>query len=578
MTRANAPYLSRTIINSMKKHTPYSDYTQQVPQLGNEFEDDTFLQDYLAAYFPKDKLAEITPDLQQFGARSGNEFLVWARDAELNEPTLTQFDAWGKRVDHIQVSDGWLQLERVAAQDGLVAIGYERKQAEHSRLYQFVKLYLYTASSAIYTCPLAMTDGAARLIETFGDDFLKGEPFAGLTSRDPEKFKTSGQWMTERTGGSDVSRSMTFAYPDGEHYELKGHKWFTSAITADMAFTLASTEQPKDGKRAPLSVFFLSIRDENGNLNGIEVEALKDKLGTRALPTAQLELTGAKARLVGEKGKGVKTISTLFNITRIYNTISAVSYMRRAYALPKAYGEQRHAFGKKLNEHALYKKSLRKLEITYQANAVLAFLLARLLGKEECGLASETEQSVLRFLTPVAKLYTAKQAIKSASEYIEMFGGLGYLEDTGIPVMLRDVQTLSIWEGTTNVLSLDMLRAAEKEDGLNAFALYAKQLLAQTYPSALNEYHTAISTKLHVFLDFVSTISSAEEMIASSRDVAFYLAELSIAMLWLDFLRLHPEKEEYHQSLNYWISYKMSDASLNEAEVLGLLSKQQVKR
>lgn len=560
----------------MKKHTPYSDYTQQVPRLGNEFEDDTFLQDYLQTFFPKEKLAEIKPDLQQFGGRV-NEFLVWARDAEVNEPTLTQFDAWGNRVDHIQVSDGWLQLERVAAEDGLVAIGYERKQGEHSRLYQFAKLYLYTASSAIYTCPLAMTDGAARLIETFGDEFLKGEPFAGLTSRNPEKFKTSGQWMTERTGGSDVSRSMTFAYPDGAHFELKGHKWFTSAITANMAFTLASTEQPKDGKRAPLSVFYLPIRDENEKLNGIEVEALKDKLGTRALPTAQLELTGAKARLVGEKGKGVKTISTLFNITRIYNTVSAVSYMRRAYALPKAYAEQRVAFGKKIGKHALYEKSLRKLEITYQSNAMLAFFLTRLLGKEECGLASETEQSVLRLLTPVAKLYTAKQAIKSASEYIEMFGGLGYLEDTGIPVMLRDVQTLSIWEGTTNVLSLDMLRAAEKENGLNAFAIYAKQLLQQEYPNELKEHHAAISSKLTVFLGFVSSIPSAEDMVASSRDVAFYLAELTIALLWLDFLRLNSEKEEYHQTLNYWITYKMSDASLNEAEVLGLTTKKSVK-
>lgn len=560
----------------MKKHTPYSDYIQQIPKLGNEFEDDTFLQDYLETYFPKEKLAEIKPDLQQFGGRV-NEFLVWARDAEVNEPTLTQFDAWGNRVDHIQVSDGWLQLERVAAEDGLVAIAYERKQGEYSRLYQFVKLYMYTASSAIYSCPLAMSDGAARLIETFGDDFLKGEPFAGLTSRDPEKFKTSGQWMTERTGGSDVSRSMTFAYPDGAHFELKGHKWFTSAITADMAFTLASTAQPQDGKRAPLSVFFLSIRDENGKLNGIEVEALKDKLGTRALPTAQLELTGAKARLVGEKGKGVKTISTLFNITRIYNTVSAVSYMRRAYSLPKAYAVQREAFGKKIGKHVLYEKSLRKLEMTYQSNALLAFFLTRLLGKEECGSASETDRSVLRLLTPVAKLYTAKQAIKSASEYIEMFGGLGYMEDSGIPVMLRDVQTLSIWEGTTNVLSLDMLRAAEKENGLNAFALYANQLLQQEYASTLTEYHTAISSKLTVFLHFVSTISSAEDMVASSRDVAFYLAELTIALLWLDFLRLNPEKEEYHQTLNYWITYKMSDASLKEAEVLGLMTKKSVK-
>ncbi|MCF8459585.1 MAG: acyl-CoA dehydrogenase family protein [Flavobacteriales bacterium] len=561
----------------MKKHTPYSDFIQQVPHLGNEFEDDFFLNDYLRTYMPAQTLAEIKPDLKRFGGRVGRDFLVWAREAEVNEPTLTQFDAWGNRVDEITLADGWIQLERVAAEDGLVAIAYEREQKEYSRLYQFVKLYMYTASSAIYTCPLAMTDGAARLIEIFGDKFLKGEPFDGLTSRDPKKFKTSGQWMTERTGGSDVARSMTFAYPDGEHYELKGHKWFTSAITADMAFTLASTEQPQEGKRASLSVFHLPIRNPDGKLNGIVVEALKDKLGTRALPTAQLELTGAKARLVGEKGKGVKTISTLFNITRIYNTVSAISYMRRAYALPKAYATQREAFGKNIGKHVLYEKSLKKLEITYQSNLILGLFLTRLLGKEECNLASETEQSLLRLLTPVAKLYTAKQAIKSASECIEMFGGMGYLEDSGIPSILRDTQTLSIWEGTTNVLSLDMLRAAEKENGLNAFAVYSKELMKQNYPASLTDFHTRISIKLNTFFGFVSSAKSAEDMVASSRDVAFYLAELTIALLWLDFLRLHPKKEEYTQTLNYWLTYKMSDASLNEAEVLGFVKTETIK-
>jgi putative acyl-CoA dehydrogenase len=561
----------------MKKHTPYSDFIQQVPQLGNEFEDDTFLNEYLQTYMPAQTLAEIKPDLKRFGGRVGIDFLVWARDAEVNEPTLTQFDAWGNRVDEITLADGWMQLERVAAEDGLVAIAYEREQKEYSRLYQFVKLYMYTASSAIYTCPLAMTDGAARLIEIFGDKFLKGEPFEGLISRDPKKFKTSGQWMTERTGGSDVSRSMTYAYPDGEHYELKGHKWFTSAITADMAFTLASTEQPQEGKRASLSVFHLPIRNPDGKLNGIVVEALKDKLGTRALPTAQLELTGAKARLVGEKGKGVKTISTLFNITRIYNTVSAISYMRRAYALPKAYATQREAFGKNIGKHVLYEKSLKKLEITYQSNLILGLFLTRLLGKEECNLASETEQSVLRLLTPVSKLYTAKQAIKSASECIEMFGGMGYLEDSGIPSILRDTQTLSIWEGTTNVLSLDMLRAAEKENGLNAFAVYSKELMKQDYPASLKDFYTRISAKLNTFFGFVSSSKSAEDMIASSRDVAFYLSELTIALLWLDFLRLNPEKEEYAQTLNYWLTYKLSDASLNEAEVLGFVKTETIK-
>jgi alkylation response protein AidB-like acyl-CoA dehydrogenase len=414
-----------------------------------------------------------------------------------------------------------------------------------------------------------MTDGAARLIELYGDDFLKENAYKGLTSRNPTEFKTSGQWMTERTGGSDVSRSMTFASPEANgDYILKGHKWFTSAITANMAFTLASTEQPENSKRAPLSLFYMPIRNEDGSLNGIEVEALKDKLGTRALPTAQLMLTGSKAKLVGEKGKGVKTIATLFNITRIYNTISAVSYMRRAYSLSKAYISQREAFGQKIENHLLHKRTLREMEIAYQSNTMLGLFLAKLLGKEDCNTANENDKSLLRLLTPVAKLYTAKNAIKYASEHIETFGGVGYLEDSGIPVMLRDAQVLSIWEGTTNVLSLDMLRAIEKENGLVAFAKFADELLANISIPELSAQKGIVEQKVKALFSFAQNLKTHDAMIASSRDFAFYLAETAIALLWLDFLKGNLNKSNYKQTLNYWLEYKMSEKKLRMSDFL----------
>jgi putative acyl-CoA dehydrogenase len=546
----------------MQHHTPYSDFLQKAPQLTNEFTEDGFICDYLHTYFPEEQLEEILPDLEKFGRRVATELIEYANACENNPPQLLQFNAWGQRIDEIKVAPEWLKLEAVAAEEGLVAIGYERKYAEYSRLYQFVKLYLYTASSAIYTCPLAMTDGAARLIELHGDEYLKENAYTGLISRNPATFKTSGQWMTERTGGSDVSRSMTFAYEDGEHYLLKGHKWFTSAITADMAFTLASTEQPEPGKRAPLSVFYMPIRHEDGSLNGIEVEALKDKLGTKALPTAQLLLTGSKARLVGQKGKGVRTIATLFNVTRIYNTVSAASYMRRAFSLCKVYSEQREAFGKKIGQHLLYQKSLRELEMAYQSSTLLTMFLTRLLGREDCGLSDSNDEALLRLLTPVAKLYTAKEAIKAASEHIEMFGGLGYLEDSNIPVMLRNAQVLSIWEGTTNVLSLDMLRAMEKEHGMEAYMQFSKNMLGSIQHPGLTELKQQVAAKSKYLFHFISSLSSQDDMVGCSRDVAFYLAELSIAILWLDFLQHNFEKANYLNTLQYWVKHKMNSLNL----------------
>ncbi|MCB0507650.1 MAG: acyl-CoA dehydrogenase family protein [Bacteroidetes bacterium] len=554
----------------MKKATPFSGFTQKPPKLCNEFLDDIFIQDYLQSYFPKDKIQEIFLDLENLGNRVINEFLVWANDAEKNEPYLIQFDAYGNRIDEIVVAQGWKNLHVAAAEEGLVAIGYERKFKEFSRLYQFIKLYYYTPSSAIYSCPLAMTDGAARVVEVYGNAFLKQEILPHLISRNPETFKTSGQWMTERIGGSDVSHSMTFAEKNGDDYLLSGHKWFTSAITADMSFTLASTEQATETSLAPLSLFYLPIRNEDGSLNGIEVEALKDKLGTRALPTAQLSLQGAKAKLVGEKGKGVRTISTLFNITRIYNTISAVSYMRRAYALCKAYSKERKTFGKLLGEHVLYKKNLRELEMAYQSNTILGLFLTRLLGKEECEVATENEKALLRLLTPIAKLYTAKQAIKSASEHVEMFGGLGYLEDTGIPVMLRNVQVLSIWEGATNVLSLDMLRSIEKENGLVAFKEFSEKMINENYPTELVDAKENIKTKIDGLFSFINDIKNKETMVAVSRDVAFFIAEATIALLWLDFLKTNIKKENYLNTLTYWLHYKMNIEKLKSSYLLGL--------
>lgn len=561
----------------MEKHTPYSGFTQEIPKLKNQFKEDEFLQDYLQTYIPQEHLKEINPDLERLGERVVGEFLDWAWESETNPPKLTQFDVWGNRIDEITVAHGWHNLERAAAEEGLVAIGYERKFAEFSRLYQFAKLYLYTPSSAIYSCPLAMTDGGAKLIEVYGDDYLKKNILPQLISRNPAKFKPSGQWMTERTGGSDVSRSMTIAekQENGE-YILKGHKWFTSAITAHTAFTLASTEQPQNGKRAPLSLFFMQIRNEDGSLNGIEVESLKDKLGTRALPTAQLHLTGSKARMVSEQGRGVRSIATLFNVTRVYNTISAVSYIRRAYALSKAYSAVRTAWGKKIEEHLLHKKTLREMEITWQSNTILALFLSRLLGKEECNKATENDINLLRFLTPVAKLYTAKESIKAASEHIEVFGGVGYLEDSRVPVLLRDVQTLSIWEGTTNVLSLDMLRAAERENGLTAFKEFVSTYLANCNTEALKTPKALLQQKVETLFTFIQRIESKEMLEVCSKDIAFYIAEITIAVLWLDFLKTNHDKSNYLGTLNYWLAYRMNASYLHTASVLGLLEEKVV--
>ena len=272
-----------------------TDFFQDPPELGNQYDDDRPLRGHLARAMPAEVLKEIESDLHRFGERVTGDIRAYGDDSEENKPKLVHFDPWGNRIDRIDVAHGWRQLERISAEEGLVAIAYERHQGAWSRLYQSVKLYLFNPSSAVYTCPLAMTDGAARLIEVLGDESLRNGAFRRLTARDPEQFWTSGQWMTERAGGSDVSRTGTVARQDGQVYRLFGTKWFTSATTSQMAMTLAKVENERGetvaGSRG-LSLFYLETRQQDGRLNGITIHRLKDKLGTRAVPTAELTLDG----------------------------------------------------------------------------------------------------------------------------------------------------------------------------------------------------------------------------------------------------------------------------------------------
>ncbi len=515
------------------------EFIQEGPTLKNQLDDDDLLITYLKRKLPKDVLKEIEPDLRRFGNLVITNILQWGMDAETNEPKHVPLDAWGNRIDKIEVAEGWKQLKRISAEEGLVAIGYEKKHGEHSRIYQFAKIYMFTPSSAIYTCPLAMTDGAARLIEVYGNDELKQSAYQHLISRNPDYFWQSGQWMTERRGGSDVGLSETIAKKDGDEYRLYGLKWFTSAVTSEMAMTLARIQNDDGsiptGSRG-LSLFYVKTKDEHGRWQNIIVERLKNKLGTRALPTAELRLEGTPAKLVGDPGNGVKKIATLFNITRIYNAISSVAYMRRMLALAKDYAKKRYAFGKMISEQPLHLEILAEMETEVHGAFHLAFRVVELLGKEECDTATEDEKAQLRILTPIAKLYTAKQAMNTVSELLEAIGGIAYIEDSELPKYLRDVQVLTIWEGTTNVLSLDVLRAIRKEHAFEPLMKDLKTRLEHVMHPRLAKDVEKVKQAVDTIIDFFTqAVSKDRDFIeAAARSFAYSLARTVIATLLLE--------------------------------------------
>ncbi|MFL5557077.1 MAG: acyl-CoA dehydrogenase family protein [Gemmatimonadaceae bacterium] len=513
-----------------------SEFFQNAPRLGNQYDDDALLRAYLRWRLPAKMLADVEPDLRRLGQRAVADILSLGEAAEASPPRHVPYDAWGRRVDRIETSDAWRELDRISATEGIVATGYERAHGAHSRIDQFARLYLFAPSSALYSCPLAMTDGAARFLEVHGDDATR-PVFKHLTSRDPNQFWTSGQWMTERTGGSDVGGTSTIARCEsGDTYRLYGSKWFTSATTSQVAMTLARIEGAQAGSQG-LSVFLITLRDSDGMLRNIRLDRLKDKLGTRALPTAELTLDGTPAQLVGGARDGVRKIATLFNITRVYNAVAAVAGMRRAIALAGDYARRRRAFGKLLVDHPLHVGTLADMHLELRAGFLLAFRVVELLGKDECGEATEAESQLLRLLIPIAKLYTAKQAIAVASEALEAFGGAGYIEDTGLPRLLRDAQVLSIWEGTTNILSLDALRAMDRSDTLATWIADARRRLSEINSPELRLPTERITRALQDIEEYSvrSNSSGSEFQQAGARAFAFSIARTEAALLLTDF-------------------------------------------
>jgi putative acyl-CoA dehydrogenase len=518
------------------------EFFQEGPVLGNQYSDDDLLRAWLRWRMPPDVLGRIEPHLVHLGERARGDLLDMANEAEAQPPEHVPYDAWGRRVDEIRVSAGWRGLERAAAEEGVVATAYERHHGAWSRVYQGALLYLYHPSSAYFSCPLAMSDGAARLLEVHGAAPLKTEVLCHLTSRDPREFWTSGQWMTERSGGSDVSGTETVArpQPDGT-YTLHGAKWFGSSATSQMAMTLARIAGDPAGSRG-LSLFFVKLRDNGGRLNNIVVHRLKNKLGTRALPTAELGLRGCPATLIGEQGRGVRSIATLFNVTRLYNSVCAVASMRRAYALARDYAERRSAFGRRLIEHPLHAQTIQEMKAELQGSLFLTLHLLMLEGRVETGEASPEDALLLRILTPIAKLYTARRALAVVSEGLESLGGAGYMEELGLARLLRDTQVLSIWEGTTNVLSLDMLRAFQKEGAGAVLEADIDRRIAALHEPGVARLRQRLERRHHENRELTARMvhASEEETQRGARQLAFRLAAVYIGALLAEYSQAEP--------------------------------------
>jgi alkylation response protein AidB-like acyl-CoA dehydrogenase len=500
-------------------------FLQDAPQLAHPWRSDRLLHALLDRVLPAQRRAALDADLDALGDHA---LTAWSRatNSARRKPVLVQWDAWGRRVDRIELTAAWLEGPQLTTTHAVLAAGHTN--SEHARLEEFARVYLYHVASEFYTCPLAMTDGAATAIKTSGNEVLIERALPHFLSRDASSFWLSGQWMTENAGGSDVGNTETLARRDTDgQWRLYGRKWFSSAVVGEAALALARPEGAGEGTGA-LALFYVETMDSARRRPELMIDRLKDKLGTQELPTAEIHLDGLPAWPLGELTHGVRQVAPMLNVTRTWNAVCAIASMARAISLARDYATRRQAFGRPLIEQPLHARTLADMQATFEAAFALAFEVAHLLGRVEHQAAAPHDAALLRLLTPLAKLWTGKLAVKTCSETLECFGGAGYIEDTGLPQLLRDAQVYAIWEGTTNVLSLDSLRA------LGGDSLGALRSATAAWLVGNDDMHAASAIRQTLdaaarWLDHHAATRGALE--AGARGLAFTLARCAAAAL-----------------------------------------------
>ncbi|HEX2031522.1 MAG TPA: acyl-CoA dehydrogenase family protein [Actinomycetota bacterium] len=424
--------------------------------------DDEPFRRAVAARTGPEELARAEPLLERMGALAPAFFAPRARVADRHRPALERYDARGRRVDRVVYHPAYEEMTRAAYGFGLVRPADERGPLP--QVAKFALGYLFAQGEAGLYCPVCCTDGVVRVLERFAPE-LAGRFVPRLTATDPDALLQGAMFMTEKAGGSDLSRIETEARPEDGAWRLYGEKWFCSNVDAGLILTIA---------RAPegLTVFLLPA-EVDGEPNRYRIERLKDKLGVASMPTGEVVYDGALAYPVGERGKGVRVAAELFNLSRIYNAVASVGGARRALREAMASTVERVAFGAPVARQPLAMQDLARLQVELEANVALVLETARFLDRVDAG-GTEPERRMLRILTPISKLITARFAVRAASEAMELLGGNGYIEDFDTPRLLRDAQVLPIWEGSTNVLVLDAVRSMAREHTLDAILADAR--------------------------------------------------------------------------------------------------------
>lgn len=430
----------------------------------NAFDDDPALAALLGLYLDPVDLKALTPAFRRLGALVHGQLDDLAHAADRNPPVLRHRDRQGRDVQAIDKHPAYVEMERVGFQDFAFAAMSHRpalglgKPVPHAAKYAFQ--YLFAEAEFGLLCPISMTDALTRTIRRYGDPALVDRYLPGLTAGRLEDQIQGAMFMTEKAAGSDVGATETVARPDGDGWRLSGDKWFCSNTDAGLALVLARPVGAPAGIKG-VSLFLLPRDLPNGARNSYRIIRLKDKLGTRSMASGEITLDGAFAWMVGAPGEGFVQMAEMINQSRLSNAVRSAGMMRRALREALAVARGRSAFGRRLIDLPLQRRQLIKLMLPAEQALSVTMFTADALARADAG--EDEGRKLRRILTPLVKFRICRDARKVTGDGMEARGGVGYIEEWPEPRLVRDSHLGSIWEGTSNIVALDVLRAARKD-------------------------------------------------------------------------------------------------------------------
>ena len=496
----------------------------------------------LEYYCGKELFEQVENKFIELGEVVGSELEELALSADKNPPKLKKRSRVGESSNNIEKHPDFIKIEKLAFEKfGLAAMSHRHgvfgMQQPLPPIVKYGLTFLFVQSEFGLCCPLSMTDSLTRTLKKFGDKKLIDKFFDQLTSQDLDHLFQGAMFMTEQHAGSDVGSIDTLAEFEDGNWFLTGDKWFCSNPDADLAMVLARHNKKINGTKG-LALFLLPKTLENGDPNNYEIIRLKDKLGGRSFASGEIRLNRAFAYIVGNPNEGFKQMTDMINMSRLSNGVRASGMMQRCFQESLFISNTRHAFNKKLIDLPLMQKQLLKMLVITEASRSIIFKAADLLDKADKG--DIVCQKIFRIITPLIKFRACRDVRKVAGDAMEIRGGLGYIEEWLDPKIMRDSHLGSIWEGTSNIISLDTIRALKKDDNIHIFKNFLINSVKVNTKKNHKNYLLTIIEKVFNFIE--SEIK--DDFTSSSRQITSSLYYLSSAIFLI-------EEGNYCQDLAY---------------------------